>query len=88
LKKNLNRLRLTEASQKIRCNRSENLIIFTASYYNDSNQLNTSKQPTMKSITLIAAAAAVAGAFALGACKSKEQTYTPPATPGYVDTGK
>ncbi|MFK5922031.1 MAG: hypothetical protein QM496_07615 [Verrucomicrobiota bacterium] len=42
----------------------------------------------MKSITLIAAMVAVAGAFALGACKSKQQTYTPPATPGYVDSGK
>lgn len=42
----------------------------------------------MKSITLIAAMVAVAGAFALGACKSKQQTYTPPPQPGYVDTGK
>jgi len=42
----------------------------------------------MKSITLIAAMVAVAGAFALGSCKSKQQTYTPPPQPGYVDHGK
>jgi len=41
----------------------------------------------MKSITLIAAMITVVGAFALGACKSK-QTYSPPPQPGYVDTGK
>jgi hypothetical protein len=74
--------------KKAPCNPWQKLVIFILSYYNDSNKLKNSNQANMKSITLIAAMVAVAGAFALGACKSKNQTYTPPPQPGYVDTGK
>ncbi len=42
----------------------------------------------MKTVTLLALMAVMAGAFALSSCKSKKETYVPPATPGYVESGK